>query len=99
MFKASGETDTTEAQCARNGFNFVPMIIEAHGGGWGRTARQTLDVIAKHVSIASGEHADSASLKIAQRLSTTLHRENARAILQRLQQQDGDAAVDLLVPP
>ena len=45
-FKAGGETETTEALCTRQGIKFVPMVIEAHSGGWSHRARQTLDTIA-----------------------------------------------------
>ena len=82
-FKPAGDAETTQEQCVRQGFSFIPMVLEARIGGWGKTARQTLDMIAKAVSAASGDAAEVASLKIAQRLSTTLHRGNARAILRR----------------
>ena len=62
------------------------MVIEAHGGGWGKTARQTLDDIAKHVSSSWNDAPDRVSLTLAQRLSMSLHRENARAILRRIRE-------------
>ena len=83
-FKAPGETVTTEELCTGAGLSFVPMVIESHSGGWGKTARQTLDTIAKHVSACWRGEAEVESLRIAQRLSCSLHRENARAILRRL---------------
>ena len=46
------DDDSTEVQCTRQGFRFVPMVIEAHSGGWSRTARQILDGIAKHMKAA-----------------------------------------------
>ena len=69
----------------RQGLCFIPMVIESHSGGWGKEARQVLDAIAKHIS-ASGnaQEEEAASLRIAQRLSITLLRENARTILRGL---------------
>ena len=85
QYVASGETESTETLCRRQGFRFIPMVIEAHSGGWSKSARQTLDLVAKHVSACNNDEAEVASLSIAQRLSTTLHRESARAVLRRLQ--------------
>ena len=85
-FIATGETETTEELCSRQGIRFFPMVVEAHGGGWSNSARKTLDCIAKHITAAWNTDGEAASLSIAQRLSTTLHRENARAVLKRLQQ-------------
>ena len=62
---------------------FVPMVVEAHGGGWSPLARATLDWISKHQASCHNDDPAAISLKIAQRISCTLHRENARAILQR----------------
>ena len=84
-FKPHREDDATEVQCTRQGLCFIPMVIESHSGGWGKEARQVLDAIAKHIS-ASGnaQEEEAASLRIAQRLSITLLRENARTILRGL---------------
>lgn len=82
-FTPPGDVLSTETLCHQQGLRFLPMVIEAHGGGWGKTARQTLDAVAKCVSASSTDDTEAASLRIAQRLSTTLHRENARAILRR----------------
>ena len=82
---AAREAETTEALCCRQGIRFIPMVIESHGGGWSKSARQVLDCVAKHVSASWNEDGEVASLSIAQRLSVTLHRENARAMLKRLQ--------------
>ena len=82
-----GETETTQELCRRQNIKFVPMVTEAHGGGWSKSARQIIDCVAKHSSASWNANEGTASLQIAQRLSTTLHRENARAILKRLQEQ------------
>ena len=73
---------TAEA-CDTAGFTFVPMVIEAHSGGWSPLARTTLDWIARQASACTGEEHGPAALRIAQRISATLHRENARAIHKR----------------
>ena len=82
-FRADGETVSTEEQCRQQDLLFIPMVLESHGGSWGRTSRKTLDTISKHLAAARGDRDDQTSLLIAQRLSIALHRETARAILKR----------------
>lgn len=77
------EYQNTEQHCESEGFAFVPMVMEAHGGSWSPTARHILEEVAKGQAAASNGDPGSFSLKIAQRLSVTLHRENARAVLRR----------------
>ena len=72
-----------EELCRQQGFRFVPMVFEAHGGSWGVSARAVIDVISKSLALTTGDAPESSSLQIAQRLSLALHRENARAILKR----------------
>ena len=62
----------------------MPMVLEAHAGAWSPTARGILDWIARQASASQHESAQSCSLRITQRLSCTLHRENARAVLRRM---------------
>ena len=97
-YVATGETVTTETLCSRQGITFAPMVIEAHGGGWSKRARQILDTIAKHVSSSWNQNGEAASLSIAQRLSATLHRENARAVLRRLQEPIGEEVANDWTP-
>jgi hypothetical protein len=78
----------TGQQCEAAGFDFVPMVFEAHAGGWSPTARGILDWIARQIAAARDEPAHIISLRIAQRTSCTLHRENARAILRRMVQAE-----------
>ena len=85
-FKAPGEADSTGALCAQVGLAFFPMVMEAHSGGWGKAAREVLDAVARHVSASWYGEAEVESLRIAQRLSCSLHRENSRAVLRRLQE-------------
>jgi hypothetical protein len=75
----------TESLCRNNGFTFIPMVIEAVGGGWGKAARRVWSELAKTSALATGElQTESVSaVLLRQRLSMTLHRENARACLRR----------------
>ena len=82
-FTAPGATGATGEQCRQRGFQFIPVMLEAHGGGLGKTARCTVDTIARAGAAASNEDPAAISLRIAQRISMTLHRENARAILRQ----------------
>ena len=74
----------TDQECAQAGFKFTPMILEAHGGGWSPLARGILDKLAKAQSAAWFVGQEPSSLIIAQRISCTLQRENARAVLRRM---------------
>ena len=82
-FVATGDTESTEALCKANKIDFRPMVIEAHSGAWSRSARQVLDYIARNIACRTGESVDLCNLRLAQRLSISLHRDNARAILKR----------------
>ena len=76
---------STSTQCQQSGLSFIPMIMEASGGGWGKQARRVWSELAKKHSLAAGEltsDKDSA-IQTLQRLSIILHRENARAISRR----------------
>ena len=82
-FTPEGETESTESLCNRQGFCFAPMVIDAHGGGMGKDFRSVVDAIGKQAAAVSGFRPDFHSLLIAQRISVTLQREAARAILRR----------------
>ena len=73
----------TAQSCSAAGFSFVPMVLEGHGGAWSPAARRMLDWLAGRQSALSGEGRGEVSLRLAQRMSCILHRENARAILRR----------------
>ena len=74
----------TAQECKHAGFSFTPLILEAHGGSWSPLARSRLDKMAKLQTAAWLEGHEPPSLRIAQRISCTLQRENARAVLRRL---------------
>ncbi len=73
----------TARLCSEAGFSFVPLIFEGHGGSWSPMARRVLDWIAGQAAGASGEAKGEIALRIAQRMSCTLQRENARTVLRR----------------
>ena len=74
----------TETTCSANQLCFLPFIVEAHAGGLGKTARRVCGFIARaHAASQCKDVAEQAS-KLLRRISTSLHRENARAILCRL---------------
>ena len=81
--KMKRDFKNTEHACETAGFRFVPLVIEAHAGGWSPLIRAKVDWIAKTYAACHNEMAPAVSLRIAQRISCTLQRENARAILQR----------------
>ena len=75
----------TRDECQAQGITFIPMIVEAAGGGWGAAARKVWTELAKNSALATGELESNSSCAamLQQRLSMTLHRENARACLRR----------------
>ncbi len=76
----------TAQVCEAQGFVFSPIVIEAHSGAWSPAARKLFDFITEKAAAASSTYtkAEHESLRFAQRLSVTLHRENARAIARRM---------------
>ena len=75
----------TEAQCQDEGVSFIPMVVDACGGGWGPEARKVWTQLAKATALTSGELESTSAVQALQRMSLTLHRENARAVLRRFQ--------------
>ena len=73
------EHQQTAHTCTAAGFQFVPMVLEGHVGAWSAAARATLDWLARQVAALHQEDVRAASLRIAQRMSCTLHRERTRA--------------------
>jgi len=73
----------TDQICRDQGLLFTPMILEAHGGGWSPTCRGIVDWIARQIAAVTHKDQSVVSLRIAQRISCSLQRENARAIMRR----------------
>ena len=74
----------TEVKCRAAGFIFTPVVLESHGGGMSKLTRNLVSWLGKAIAAAQGSNPDQESLRIAQRMSSTLYRESARAILRRL---------------
>ena len=67
----------TASTCAEEGFGFSPMIMEAHGGGWGPVAEKVFAELAQTKSLLTGEPNDLLRNQLYQNLGVILHRENA----------------------
>ena len=74
----------TADQCRQVGLQFLPMVVKAHSGAWGTTAKGVWTTFAKSYATSAGVPTSEACAILSQRLSTTLHRVNARAVLRRL---------------
>ena len=74
----------TEAQRAANNLEFLPFVIEAHSGGLTKTARRVCSHIAKIAAAKEGEDIEVTTSTLLRRITISLQRENARAVLRRL---------------
>jgi hypothetical protein len=74
--------DTANA-CQAEGITFIPVVCEADGGGWSPAAHKTWSELAKRRSLLTGESESTVAVQLLQNLGLILHKENARAILQR----------------
>ncbi len=61
----------------------MPVVAEAHGGGWGPQAHKLWNELAKRKAALTGQLVSTVASHMLQSLSLILHRENARAILRR----------------
>ena len=86
----------TRAQCITESFNFIPMVAEAVGGGWGTSARKIFLEIAKTTSNLIGDSKNRILGQIHQNLGVILHRENARALLRRCAFMQGQPPAEVL---
>ena len=73
----------TQQLCEDNGVTFLPIVVEASGGGWGPTAMKVWSELAKTKALCTGESESIVAEQLYQSLGLILHRENARAILRR----------------
>ena len=64
------------------------MVAEAHGGSWGAAAKETFKAIGREYANQVDVTNSQAASELAQRISITLVRENARAVLRRLASAD-----------
>ena len=82
----------TQTICINEGFNFIPMVMEAVGGGWGPSANKVFLELAKTKSLLTGDSINTTLTQIHQNLQLVLHKENARALLRRCALTTPDAA-------
>ena len=78
--------------CRAAGVRFTLPVLEAHGGGMSGAFRGFAAWLAAGVAATKGSSPAGESLRIAQRISVTLQRENARAVLRRLGEPVDSAA-------
>jgi len=71
--------------CATEGLQFLPLVVEGCAGGWGPTASKTWQLLAAALSSRSGEGASVELQRMLQSFSIALQRENARAVLRRIE--------------
>ena len=74
----------TAASCNDRNIEFLPFVVEAHGGGLGPVARKVCASIAQAAAARSGEEVTHQAASLLRRITCSLHRENARAVLRRL---------------
>jgi hypothetical protein len=74
----------TKAQCDAQGLDFAPFVIEAHGGGLGPVARRVCALVAKAAAAHFGDEVEGQAVDLVRCISSSLQRENARAVFRRL---------------
>ena len=74
----------TEDLCRSSGLQYVPVVLEAHGGSWGPAAKKAFAWLSQAWGAAEGLSGGQAAEQLAQRISLSLHWENARAVVRRL---------------
>ena len=79
----------TEELCLERGLLFQPFVAEAHGGGFGPVARRICGRVARAAAAISGEEVESKAADMLRRISTAIHRENARAVFRRMPLVEG----------
>ena len=67
----------TESICREEGIQFIPLICEADGGGWGPAAHSVWSELAKYKSTLTGEPNSITAMHLLQSLGLILHKENA----------------------
>jgi len=66
------------------GLAFIPIVAEAHGGGWGTAAMKLWRALGAAAADKDGLECSRTIALLQQRLSATLQRENACAVVRRL---------------
>jgi len=73
----------TERQCAENGVEFIPMVAESTGA-WEPGALKVLRQLARASALHTGKDKGVVLAELLQRLSVTIRRAKARALLRRV---------------
>ena len=73
----------TEAQLQEIGIQFIPMVMEKHGGSWGPSALAFWKKVAKMGAADLGDTAEREMSQFLQSTSLILHKETARSIWRR----------------
>ena len=76
----------TDVACKNQGLDFIPLIFEAHGGGWSESVCDLLAIAAKrHDTRRTEPHVwgQSTAAIFEQRLSVAIQRATAKAMLRR----------------
>ena len=81
----------TEADCRRQGITFQPMVAEP-SGGWSPAAVLVWKQLARMESLRTGETAAKVAEKHFQRLSVTIRRACADAVIRRTEGRPDTAA-------
>ena len=74
----------TEQLCKDSGFDFLPFVIEAHGGGIGALGRRLCGFVASACATEEGEEVETTAVRLHRCLFIALQRETARAVLRPL---------------
>jgi len=88
---AKAERAACEARCREQGITFEPVVAETYGG-WGSGAQRTFKAIARAEALRFGQEEGATTQALFQRLSCSLLRSNAQAILDRLGGEDRDVS-------
>ena len=76
--------ESTGELCGERGLIFVPLFIEARGGGFGNMLRQVLGHLAIGIANRWNKNPNAIARRTAQRISFLTHTENAQAVMKRL---------------
>ena len=69
-------------KCAKLGWECIPLAVETYGG-WGEKAQEMFNRISRRLAVGSASSEAGVRQDMYGRLSLTLVRENAKAILAR----------------
>ena len=81
---ANMSDETTDILCRERGLLFVPMVLEAHGGGFGCAMREVLGQLAEGIANRWNRRPEAVARRTAQRVSFLIQSENAQAVLDRM---------------